>query len=130
MEETANRSTSLRPEGNRMLNAASVQIDLNDYIKQIKEEVTWEKGDRNSITLFKSENLRIVLIGLHKGAELKPHSTRALISVQNLKGAIKFLTNEEDFHLKEGQMIALQSDVQHHVIAIKESFFLLTLAFG
>lgn len=130
MEEAVNKSTPLRPQGDRVLNAPSVQIDLMEHIRQIKEEVTWKKGDRNSITLFKSEYLRMVLIGLKSGAELKPHSTKAVISVQNLKGEISFITGSEEVLLKAGQMIALHSEIVHNVVAVKESFFLLTLAFG
>src|SRR5690625_6166798 len=80
MEEKKNESTSLRPEGERFLNASLVEMDIEKYIDQLKEEVTWKASGSNSITLFKSDALRIVLIGLHKDAERSEEHTSELQS--------------------------------------------------
>jgi len=128
MESKSNESTPLRPEGDRLLNAPLVEIDLNKFISQVKGEASWADSDRNSITLFKSETMRIVLVGLHANAELKTHTTRSVISVQVLEGEIKFTTEEQLVLLQKGQMVALQQKMPHSVHAQKESFFLLTVA--
>lgn len=121
------KSTPLRPEGERILNASLVEMDLNQFIKQIKEETTWKESDHNSITIFKSEHLRIVLIGMHQGAELKTHTTNATISVQALEGKIQFTAEEQTIELSKGQMLALHAKIPHSVKALEESFFLLSL---
>lgn len=72
--------------------------------------------------------MRIVLIGLHEGAELKTHTANGVISVQVIEGFIKFTTEPETVELGKGQMLALHKNVPHSVIALKETFFLLTLA--
>jgi len=128
MENKSNEATALRPEGDRVLNAALVEMDLNKFMQQIKSETTWQSSGHNSITIFKSDELRIVLIGLHENATLKPHSAQANISVQVLEGAIKFITDSESVSLSKGQMIALQSSITHSVEAQSESFILLTVA--
>lgn len=128
MEEKKNEATPLRPKGDRTLNAAMVDIDTNKYIEQIKSEVTWKESSINSITLFKSKAMRIVLIGLHKNAELKTHTAPGFISVQVLAGQIEFVADPDKATLKKGQMIALQPKIPHSVHAKEESFFLLTLA--
>lgn len=128
MENKSNESTSQRPEGNRVLNAEMVEMDLNKFIDQIKGETTWKDSDRNSVTIFKSDTLRIVLIGLHEKAELKPHKANGVISVQVLEGKINFATEQQNALLEKGQMIALQENVTHSVVAVTESFFLLTLS--
>lgn len=128
MENKSNEATPLRPDGDRMLNAQLVQMNLQAFIKQIKTETTWETSDRNSVTIFKSETMRIVLLGLHQNAELKPHKANGVISVQVLQGKINFITDEQSVDLEQGQMIALQENITHAVKALKESFFLLTLA--
>ncbi|MCB0507605.1 MAG: AraC family ligand binding domain-containing protein [Chitinophagales bacterium] len=122
----SNDPTPLRPQGERLLNANLVEIDLNKYIQQIKDEVTWKESDLNSITLFKSDSMRIVLIGIHQHATIKPHQTNAVISVQVLEGEINFKTDEGEHILNKGNMITLQPKIQHSVDAIQESFFLLT----
>ncbi len=71
--------------------------------------------------------MRIVLLALHKGAELKKHTAPGSISVQVLEGEIKFSTEEQSLQLIEGNMIALHSGLPHSVVAVKESVFLLTL---
>ncbi len=122
-----NVATPLRPEGDRVLDALFVEMDLNNFIEQLKNEVTWASTDRNSITVFKSDNTTIVLIGLHKNAEMKEHHAKGNIHVQILEGKIKFNTEEQTTVLIKGKMVALKAKIPHSVIAIEESFFLLTM---
>ena len=42
MKNKSNQSTSQRPEGDRILNAQLVEMDLNKFIEQIKNEPTWK----------------------------------------------------------------------------------------
>jgi len=128
MENKSNDATPQRPDGERILNAPLVEMNLNEFIKQIKSETTWADSDRNSVTIFKSETMRIVVIGLHENAELKPHKANGLISVQVLEGKIEFTAEQQSTQIEKGQMIALQENITHSVRALTESFFLLTLA--
>ena len=127
MENKSNDATSQRPEGDRILNASLVEMNLNEFIKQIQSETTWADSDRNSVTIFKSESMRIVLIGLHKNAELKPHIANGVISVQVLEGKIEFTAEQQNTQIEKGQMIALQENITHSVKALTESYLLLTL---
>lgn len=123
-----NEATPQRPEGDRPLDAPLVEMDLSSFRRQIKEEQAWQNSDRNSITIFKKNSLRLVLIGLHQGAEMKSHTAPGIISVQVLEGKIKFKTEQQTAELSEGQMLALHSGIPHSVLAMEESVFLLTLA--
>lgn len=68
------------------------------------------KSDRNSMTLFESETMSIVLIGLHEHAELKPHKANGMISVQVLEGKIEFSAGQQT-SLEKGQMVVLQENI-------------------
>jgi len=127
MENKSNEATALRPEGERILNARLVEIDLNKFMAELKQETTWADSDRNSITVFKSNTSTIVLIGLHKNAELKEHNAIGNISVQVLEGEINFVAEQQTFSMVKGQMITLAANIPHSVTALKESFFLLTM---
>lgn len=127
VEEKSNEATALRPEGDRILDAPLVEMDLNNFIAQIKDEITWATTDHDSITIFKSDNTTIVLIGMHPNAELKKHKAYGNIHVQVLEGKINFNTDQQTVSLKKGQMIALKADIPHSVLALEESFFLLTV---
>ncbi len=122
-----NEATPQRPEGDRQLDARMVVMSLPVFKEQIKQELPWKNSDRNAITLFKNNDLRIVLIALHQGAEMKTHTAPGIISVQVLEGQITFRTEQQSAELGEGQMLALHAGIPHSVFARLESVFLLTL---
>ena len=125
--EKSNKSTTQRPQGNRIMDAQLVTIDLPFFIKQLKSEKLWKKSDRNSITVFKSTGICIVLMALHKGAEMAKHTTEGLISVQMLKGEIKFRTNDQSVKLRKGHILTLYGGVPHSLQAKRTTIILLTL---
>ena len=127
MDEKFTEATTNRPQGNRTLDTPLVSIDLSLFIAQIKEEEQWKKTDRNAITIFKSLVMRIVLIALHKGAEMKPHTTKGVISVQVIEGEMQFVTDNQTVILSAGQMLVLEEGILHSVLARTETVFLLTL---
>lgn len=128
IQEKSNEATPQRPEGERVLDAELIEVDLSRFRKQIKQEQAWVNGDRNAITIFKTDAMRIVMIALHEGAEMKTHTAPGIISVQLLEGNISFRTAKRSCEFKEGQMLALHAGIAHSVFANKESTFLLTLA--
>lgn len=128
IENKSNDATPKRPEGDRILNAPLVEMNIEEAMKQIKSEATWIESDRNSVTLFKSDSLRIVLIGLHENAILKPHKANGVINVQLIEGKIEFTAEDKTTLLKKMQMVVLQENMIHSVKALTESFFLLTIA--
>jgi quercetin dioxygenase-like cupin family protein len=128
MESKSNDETPQRPVGENVTSPPLVEMNWKELIIQIKSEAIWTERDRNAYPLFKSESMRIVLMGLHENAELTPHKANGVISVQVLEGKIEFVTEQQSSIIGEGQMIALQENVTHSVKALTESFFLLTLA--
>jgi quercetin dioxygenase-like cupin family protein len=122
--EEAEKATAPKNEADVSLR----QFDLKASIQQIKQEPQWLSGDRNVITLYKSDRLRIVLFGLHENALLKEHTAPGSITVQVLEGAIKFQTAEQYIDLETGHMITLKTGIQHSVLALKDAVFLLTIA--
>lgn len=71
--------------------------------------------------------MRIVLIALHKGAEMAKHLAQGIISLQVLEGHIIFTTEEHCVELGKGEMLALHERIPHCVQAKEETIFLLTL---
>jgi quercetin dioxygenase-like cupin family protein len=128
MEEKYNDATLNRPEGERPIDSELLLIDLPLLIKQIRTEDAWKKNDRNAITAFKTNGLRIVLIAMHAGAEMQTHSAEGIISVQVIDGKIKFNTEQASVNVEEGQLLTLHSGISHSVLAIEETTFLLTMA--
>ena|SRR5690349_6982337 len=127
MEEKYNEATEQRPEGDRQVDAALVTIDLPAFMTQIRNESPWKSGKRNAITVFKTNGLRIVLIGLHKGTEMARHTADGIISVQVLEGKMQFNTDAKSVELTQGQLLALHERIPHSILAVEETIFLLTL---
>jgi len=125
-----NNATPQRPDNNRLIFAPKVEIDLNEMMNQLISEASWSEKGHNSMSLFKSDKLRIVLMGFKKNEELKAHSTKGIISVQVIRGRIKFTVDGESSDVQTGQMIVLDSGITHSVIAVEESFILLTIGMG
>lgn len=86
MKNRHNEATLNRPNGDRDIDSSFVKIDLPFYMKTIKEEEAWHKNDRNAITVFKTDCMCIVLIGMHKDAELTYHVAECVTSVQLIEG--------------------------------------------
>lgn len=99
MEAKYNEPTGLRPEGGRVLDAPLVRMNIPDFITQIKAEAAWTNSDRNAITVYKTDGLRMVLVALHKGAVMAKHTAAGIISVQVFDGEINFTTDEESVFL-------------------------------
>ena len=127
MEEKFNEATTQRPQGERTIDAPLVTINLLSFIEQIRNEKAWEDSDRNAITVFKTNGMRIVLIALHKNAEMIKHTADGLISVQVLEGQMIFTTDDQSIELGKGHMLALHKGIAHSVVAKEETVFLLTL---
>src|SRR5690349_18806515 len=119
MANKSNQATPQRTEGDRMLDAPLVTMDLDLFIEKLRKEPSWKDSDRNSITIYKSGNLRIVLIGLHEGAAMKTHQANGMITVQVLEGHIRFTAAPETVELQKGNMLALHKNVAHSVLALK-----------
>lgn len=129
MEIKYNESTYNRPWGERPVDAPIVPVDLHAYTQQLMEEKAWQENDRNAITVFKSEGTTVVLIALHKGAEMKPGSFdgTGMFTLQVLDGNITFRTEKETLDLSRGQLVALHEHIPYSATANEESICLLTM---
>ena len=128
MEIKTTDATPQRPAGHRLLDAPLVVLNLPALLTQLRQEPTWQNGDRNSITAYKTDSLRIVLLALRAGAELKTHTAPGTISVQVLEGQLHFTAEPQTAALESGQVLVLHAGLPHSVVAVTETVFLLTLA--
>jgi quercetin dioxygenase-like cupin family protein len=68
-----------------------IQFDLLHEIADSEQKKPWQSG-HFAKTLLKKHDLRVVLITMEKSAILKEHHADGTISVQVLKGQIRFTT--------------------------------------
>jgi quercetin dioxygenase-like cupin family protein len=107
--------------------AQFLEFDLPAELHQLHAETAWSTG-HNARTLAKYENFRIVLTALKANARIPEHKTDGRISVHVLSGHIHLKAAGRTFTLRAGGLVALDRGVLHHVEALEESAFLLTIA--
>jgi quercetin dioxygenase-like cupin family protein len=125
MEIKHNDSTIKRPHGERVLDAPYVFTNLREFRDMVKDEKTWEVSDRNSITVFKTEGMTIVLTAMKEGAVIKDNTVNGFFTIQVLEGSIRMTTLEGDSQMNFEQMISFHPGVPHSIESISNSLLLL-----
>lgn len=103
------------------------QFDLLQEIADSEQKKPWQSG-HFAKTLFKKHDLRVVLITMEDAARMKEHHADGTISVQVLKGQIRFAVHGKPHDLKQGNLITLGASIRHEVEALEDSAFLLTIS--
>jgi len=104
-----------------------IEIDLGREIEQLHHEDTWSSG-RNSKTLAKYADFRVVLMALKGGARIEEHQAAGRISIQTVAGHIRVRALGRTFDLPAGRLLTLDRATVHTVEALNESDVLLTIA--
>lgn len=77
---------------------------------------------------MRTRDQRLVLMILDRGANIPVHHTDAALTIEALDGRVIVSMFESSFDLGPGQLLAIERDVPHGVVAIEDSAVLLTLA--
>jgi quercetin dioxygenase-like cupin family protein len=104
-----------------------VQFDLAQEMKNSEQKRPWTMG-HFARTLFKKSDFRMVLISMDRGSMLKEHHADGTISVQILKGSIRFTAQGETHNLHVNAVLMLSASIKHEVEALEDSALLLTVA--
>ena len=126
MENKRNEATLNRPEGDRVIDAPYVFINTPEFIRQLMDEEAWQKNDRNSITVFKTSNMTMVLVCLHAKAVLKDNLVDGIVTIQVIDGIIKVSIPDGSVDMLTNQVIAFHQLVDHSIEALTDSVLLLT----
>ncbi|MGA6826967.1 cupin domain-containing protein [Nitrospira sp. NS4] len=101
---------------------------LRDLVRQLKSGEAWRTSERQTMPLFRTEGMRVMLVALRAGASLSSHRAAGPITVQVLEGRITFSAESQAVTLTEGQMLSLRAGLPHAVEAPEDAVFLLTVA--
>ncbi len=104
-----------------------MQFDLAKEMMHSEQKRPWPMG-RYARTLLKTPDFRMVLVSMDKGCILKEHHADGSISLQVLKGSIRFTAQGDDHCLQVNSVLTLGPSIKHEVEALEESAFLLTIA--
>ena len=110
------------------LNAPLMDFNLVKEIEQLHAEEAWLRTGRNSKTLVKQPDFRIVLIALQKGGHLEEHSADARISIHALSGLVRLQMPDQTVDLPGGHLLVLDRALEHDLEALEESAILMTIS--
>jgi quercetin dioxygenase-like cupin family protein len=128
MDEQSSRSASSAERPVETMAGRVLDFSLSSEIEKLKSEQEWDTNGRNSKTLVKHPDFRIVLTILKRDTRLKEHRTAGRISLQPLSGRIRVHLQEVTYNIGAGQLLALDRSVAHDVEALEDSAFLITIA--
>lgn len=103
-------------------------FDLVSALADLRAEPALSREGRNAIILRKEEFLKVVLVAMSAGNEIHSHKADVPITVQVVKGVVRFNTAKGSRHLERGDLLTLEAGIVHGVKALEDAAFLLTLA--
>ncbi len=120
-------SGSLQRPSERLA-AAMLIFALPEEAERLRQEASWQRGDRNARTLVKESGPRVTLVALKAGARIAQHKASGRLTIQTVSGYLRCQAAGTDTDLPAGHLLALEQNVAHEVEAIEDSVFLLTIA--
>ncbi|MTG99495.1 MULTISPECIES: cupin domain-containing protein [Myroides] len=93
----------------------------------ILENLTYGDSKPAIAILIDNAATKEIRIAFKSGQEMKEHKTKFPIVVHIIKGNIDFGVNSERYNLKEGDIITLEPNVPHDLLAKADSIVRLTL---
>jgi quercetin dioxygenase-like cupin family protein len=110
----------------RSLSGDVLRFHLADETRAMNAH-TAESRERTARTLVKNSALRVTLINVEAGGEIREHQADGPITVHVLNGELQFKTAAQSYDLKAGELLALDGGIRHSVASASGATFLLTI---
>jgi len=121
-------TTGTDSRGARALIDALMVFSLPAEIDALREEAPYRDGDRNSATLAKEVDFRVLLSVLRSGAVLDDQDGDARSSVQLLEGSADLTVGDTETQIDEGDLAVIDAGRPWAFRATSDCALLLTLA--
>ncbi len=119
-----NKATTQRPEGDRAIEDKLIKVNLQETANMLMAEPSWADSDRNAITLFKTDEMTVLMVILRPGAELKPGSDdgSATLMVQVLSGSLTYDIDEKAGLFLADEVVHVQKGTPYSFRATDDVF--------
>jgi quercetin dioxygenase-like cupin family protein len=103
-------------------------FEPDQEIRLLRDEEQWSDGDRNSRTLAKDVDFRVMLSVLHDGAQLDEQDGDARVSLQLIEGRAALAIDGNETSLVAGQLAVIDAGSPWTLRAEGDCAVLLTFA--
>ena len=118
------------PSIERALGGDALFFHLSDELAATQNADLLARSGRTARTLVKDQSLRVSVHLLAPGSRIQEHHADGPITVQVLRGALVMHAAGRSFEMREGDLLALDAGVVHHVDTSDGAAFLLTVSLG
>jgi|GEM_PF-5451247 len=101
-------------------------LNLNNAVKELHETGQGASGVKRA-TLHRNEGAVYVLLAFEPDSHMQEHQAKAWASVQCVEGEIRFTLEDEEYHLREGDVIVMEPGQRHSLGSKISSAALVTL---
>lgn len=101
---------------------------LNEEEEALLQNALSSNTGRTAKTLVKDGRLRLTLVAMREGAEMREHTVEGPASFQCLRGNIQVQLGNETIELAANSLLVLDTGVSHNVTAQRDSTFLITIS--
>ena len=108
--------------------APEYYFDLSEAVEALRREPHPPVRGHRQEALYRRGGTTVALFSFDEGAELADHVAQGLVLIQGLAGALQVRTQEGEYKITPGKMVALAPGVRHSVHARESSAMLLTIS--
>lgn len=94
----------------------------------LSKNITYNESKPSINVLFETETTKEIRIVFNKGQLMKEHKTSFPITIEIFEGAIDFGVNGIVHKLVTGDLVSLDANIPHDLVAIQDSIVRLTLS--
>ncbi len=103
-------------------------FSLDNEVESLREEEPWLQGDRNSRTLARELDFKVLLSTLRAGASLDEQGGDARASIQLVDGEAELHAHGRRIELRRGEVAIVDAGAPWLLTATRDCALLLTLA--
>jgi len=94
----------------------------------LSNNIVYNENKPSISVLFETETTKEIRVIMKNGQVMKEHKTSFPITIEIFEGAIDFRANGITYNLVKGDLVSLDANVPHDLLAIKDSIVRLTLS--
>lgn len=94
----------------------------------LSENITYNETKPSISVLFETETTKEIRVVMKENQVMKEHKTKFPITVELFEGAIDFGVDGIVYKLIKGDLVSLEANVPHDLVAVKDSIVRLTLS--